>query len=328
MAGPFSSASDGTEDRSGLQRLFTPQGVAVLGSVKPGKIGHQLLTQLMAGGFSGSLYAVNPGAEAPAEYPAVQAFASVAAIPGTLDLALVAVPAAHAQAVVEECGARGVAAAVVFTSGFGEVGRLAEERALAETARRFGMRLVGPNCAGIMNTRARLFASIEVRALPGRAAFATQSGAVGGAVLALAETRGIGFSKFVSYGNRADVGEVELLDYLAADPDTDLIALYLESLQDGRAFMDAVRRAAGRKPVLLIKAGRSSSGLRAAGSHTGSLAGSDRVFQAMVRRSGALRVPGIEEMLDLCQGFASLPPPAGDRIAVVTNSGGPGILTS
>jgi len=308
--------------------MFAPRSVAVLGSVKPGKIGHQLLTQLIAGGFPGRLYAVNPGAEAPAEHPAVQGFASVAAAPETPDLALVAVPAAHAQGVVEECGARGVAAAVVFTSGFGEIGRLAEERALAETARGLGMRLIGPNCAGIMNTRARLFASIEVRALPGRAAFATQSGAVGGAVLALAETRGIGFSKFVSYGNRADVGEVELLDYLAADPDTDLIALYLESLHDGRGFMAAVQRVAARKPVLLIKAGRTSSGLRAAGSHTGSLAGSDRVFETMVRQTGALRVAGIEEMLDLCQGFASLPLPAGDRIAVVTNSGGPGILTS
>jgi len=323
MAGRCSSASEGV-----LDRLCEPGAVAVVGSVKPGKIGHQLLTQLVEGGFPGALYAVNPGSEAPPEFPAVRAAAAVSAVPRGLDLALIAVPAAHALSVVEECGRKGVGAAVVFTSGFGEVGRVEEERILGETARRFGLRLVGPNCAGIMNTAAGLFASIEVRALPGRTAFITQSGAVGGAVLALAETRGIGFSKFVSYGNRADVGEVDLLEYLAGDPETELIALYLESLQDGREFMAAVRRTAAIKPVVIIKGGRSQAGLRAAGSHTGSLAGSDRVFEAMVHQSGALRVPGIEEMLDLCYGFTTLPLPQGENIAIVTNSGGPGILTS
>ena len=147
-------------------------------------------------------------------------------------------------------------------------------------------------------------------------------------MLALAGIRGIGFSKFVSYGNRVDIGEVELLDYLEGDPHTEVIALYLESLQNGRAFMQALRRVTRRKPVVIIKAGRSTSGLRAASSHTGSLAGSDEIFEAMIRQSGALRVPGIEEMLDLCHGLSSLPPLGGNRLAVVTNSGGPGILTS
>ena len=146
---------------------------------------------------------------------------------------------------------------MVFTSGFSEIGNSDEEAELKETADSYGVRLIGPNCAGIMDTHAGMYSSIEVRALPGKTAFITQSGAVGGAVLALAKLRGIGFSKFVSYGNRADIGEVELLDYLESDPQTDVIALYLESLQNGREFMRAVSRVSRRKPVLIIKAGRS-----------------------------------------------------------------------
>jgi acyl-CoA synthetase (NDP forming) len=319
MAAPSSSA---------FERLFEPQEVAVFGSVKRDKIGHQLITQLTAGGFPGSILAVNPKGESPEGYSHIPGHLSLSDVPAPPDLALIAVPAQFAEQVVASCGEAGVPFAVVFTSGFSEIGNTGEEERLKSTAGRHGVRLIGPNCAGIMNTSASLYASIEVRALPGKTAFITQSGAVGGAVLALAAIRGIGFSKFVSYGNRVDIGEVELLDYLESDPHTEVIALYLESLQDGRSFMQAVRRVTRDKPVVIIKAGRSTSGLRAASSHTGSLAGSDEIFAAMIRQSGALRVPGIEEMLDLCHGLASLPPMDGRRLAVVTNSGGPGILTS
>ncbi len=308
--------------------LFRPQGIAVFGSVKKGKIAHQLITQLSEGRFPGWIAAVNPKAESPDGYPSITAYTSPDSVPQSPDLALIAVPAQYVESVVESCGAAGIPYAVVFTSGFSEIGRNEEEKKLKAAADRNGVRLIGPNCAGIMNTSAGLFASIELRALPGKTAFITQSGAVGGAVLALAEIRGIGFSKFVSYGNRVDIGEVELLDYLEADPETEVISLYLESLQNGREFMKAVDRATRRKPVLIIKAGRSAAGLRAASSHTGSLAGSDEIFAAMIKQTGALRVPGIEEMLDLCDGLCSLPRLAGKRIAVVTNSGGPGILTS
>jgi acetyltransferase len=319
MAGPSSSVFDG---------LFDPETVAVFGSVKKEKIGHQLITQLTAGGFEGAIMAVNPKAERPEGYPDIEGYSDLMQVPSPPDLALVAVPAQFTEQVIESCGVAGVPFAVVFTSGFSEIGNTEQERQLKNTAWRYGIRLIGPNCAGIMDTAARLFASIEVRALPGKTAFVTQSGAVGGAVLALAKIRGIGFSKFVSYGNRADIGEVELLDYLETDRHTEVIALYLESPQNGRAFMEAVRRVALEKPVVIIKAGRSASGLRAASSHTGSLAGSDDIFAAMILQSGALRVPGIEEMLDLCHGLTSLPPMGGRRLAVVTNSGGPGILTS
>jgi len=311
-----------------LDRLFHPRSVAVFGSVKRGKIGHQLLTQLVEGGFPGALLAVNPRAEAPEGLPSVPAFAALKPSAQPVDLALVAVPAPFVNEVILSCGAAGVPFAVVLTSGFAEAGHVEEERALARAACQAGVRLIGPNCAGIMNTASRLYASIEVRALPGRTAFLTQSGAVGGAVLGLARERGIGFSTFVSYGNRADIDEAELLEYLSEDPQTGVIGLYLESLSDGREFLRTVQRVTRRKPVVIIKAGRSGSGLRAAGSHTGALAGSDAVFQAMVQQSGAVRVPGMEEMLDLCEGFTRLAPLAGSRVVIVTNSGGPGILTA
>lgn len=313
---------------SAFERLFDPKAIAVFGSVKRDKICHQLVTQLTAGGYPGSILAVNPKGESPEGYPKIPGFTDLTTVPSPPDLALIAVPAQFTEQVIRSCGEAGVPFAVVFTSGFSEVGNTEEELALRLTAERYGVRLIGPNCAGIMDTKSAMFASIEVLALPGKTAFITQSGAVGGAVLALAEIRGIGFSKFVSYGNRVDIGEVELLDYLEADPHTEVIALYLESLQNGRAFMQTLRRVTRRKPVVIIKAGRSTSGLRAASSHTGSLAGSDEIFEAMIRQSGALRVPGIEEMLDLCHGLSSLPPLDGNRLAVVTNSGGPGILTS
>jgi acyl-CoA synthetase (NDP forming) len=311
-----------------LERLFHPRSVAVFGSVKRDKIGHQLVTQLVEGGFAGFVAAVNPKGESPEGLPGVAACASLGQVPPPVDLALVAVPAPFVVEVVRACGSAGVPFAVVLTSGFSEAGHAEEERVLRQEAAAAGVRLIGPNCAGIMNTASRLYASIEVRALPGRTAFITQSGAVGGAVLGLARERGIGFSTFVSYGNRADIDEVELLEHLEADPETDVIGLYLESLADGRAFMRTVRRVTRHKPVVIIKAGRSGAGLRAASSHTGSLAGSDAIFQAMVTQSGALRVAGMEELLDLCDGLTRLPPLRGSRVAIVTNSGGPGILTS
>jgi acetyltransferase len=190
------------------------------------------------------------------------------------------------------------------------------------------MRLIGPNCAGIMNTGSRLSASIELPARPGRIGFITQSGAVGGAVLSLADARGIGFSKFVSYGNRADLGEAELLEYLAEDPETAVIAMYLESVTDGVRLLPVLAAAAAAKPVIAIKAGRTEAGRRAAGSHTGALAGADEVFAAAFRKTAVIRAAGIEELLDLCNAFCSLPPMRGRNLAIVTNSGGPGILAA
>jgi acyl-CoA synthetase (NDP forming) len=311
-----------------LDRLFYPRTVAVFGSVREGKIAHQIVTQMVRVGFTGRLVVVNPKAEGPEGFAQVPALAKAGQVEGGLDLAVLALPAQFAEEALREAGEAGAAVAVVITAGYSEAGNLEAERRLAAAAREAGVRLIGPNCAGIMNTANHLSASIEPRALPGRVAFITQSGAVGGAVLGLAGTRGIGFSKFVSYGNRADLGEEELLEYLAADPETAVIALYLESVADGRRLLPVLAAAAAAKPVIAVKAGRTATGKRAASSHTGSLAGADEVFAAAFRRAGVVRAAGIEELLDLCDAFAHLPAPAGRRVAIVTNSGGPGILAA
>ncbi len=301
-----------------LDALFNPERIAVFGSVKHGKIAHQILTQLVSGSFRGALCAVNPKGESPAEFPQITGYTRINDIKGVVDLAVICTPATFVLQVLDDCGHKEIPAAVIITSGFSEAGNRQGEEKLLECARKHGIRLVGPNCAGIMNTSSHFFASIEIRALPGRTAFVTQSGAIGGAVLAMAKIRGIGFSKFASYGNRIDIGENELLSYLAQDPDTDVIGLYVESLQNGRTFIEAAGEAVSSKPLVIIKSGRSSSGFRAASSHTGSLAGSDRVFDSMIKQVGALRVEGIEEMLDLCYGFNRLPPFKGKRIAIIS----------
>jgi len=307
-----------------LDRLFYPRAVAVVGSTAPGKLGHVLIRQILEGGFR-ALYAVNPRAQGLGEVPG---FEAVSAIGRPVDLAVIASPADTVAAVLEDCGRAGVSAAVVISAGFSEVGNLAGEEEIRRVARKYGMRVVGPNCAGIFNSACAFYPTLEVRPPVGRTALISQSGALAGAILAWAEEQGLGFSKFVSYGNRVDVDEVDLLPYLAEDPETAVVALYIESVRDGREFMRAVDAFTRRKPLVVIKAGRSKAGQRAALSHTGSLAGADAVYDAALRQCGAIRVETIEELFDLCKGFVSLPPVRGRRVAVVTNSGGPGVMAA
>lgn len=308
-----------------LDAFFNPRGVVVIGSTAPGKLGYELIRQLQAGGYAGALYAVNPKAQGVGNVPG---FSAVTALDGPADLAVVVSPAATVAAVLEECGQAGIKAAVVITSGFGEVGNRAGEAELVHVAAQYGIRVIGPNCAGILNTGARLFATLEMRPPAGAAAFISQSGALGGAVLSWAEEQGVGISKFVSYGNRADLDEIELLPYLADDPETKVVALYVESVSRGPEFMAAVRAFTARKPLIVIKSGRSRAGQRATLSHTGSLAGADAVYDAVFKQCGAIRVDSVEEMFDLCKGFVHLPPVCGRRVAIVTNSGGPGVLAA
>jgi len=307
-----------------LHNLFYPRTVAVVGSTSPGKLGHVLIRQMLAGGFR-DIYAVNPKAQGVDEIPGV---AAVTGIGRPVDLAVIASPAATVAAVLEDCAAAGVKVAVVITAGFSEAGNVAGEEEIKRIARGSGIRVVGPNCAGILNTGYNLYPTLEVRPPAGHTALISQSGALGGAVLAWAEEQGLGISKFVSYGNRVDVDEVDLLAYLADDPDTVVVALYIESVRDGREFMRAVHAFTRRKPLVVIKSGRSRSGQRATLSHTGSLAGADAAYDAALRQCGAIRVDTVEEMFDLCKGFAHVPPVRGRRIAIVTNSGGPGVMAA
>lgn len=307
-----------------LEPFFTPRAVALVGSVSEGKLGYELLRQMLTGGYR-DVVAVNPKGQGAL---GVQGCATIGAAGLPIDLVVIASPANTVAGVLEECGHAGIKAAVIVSSGFGEAGNKAGEAEIKEIASRHGIRFVGPNCAGIINTAHHLCPTLETLPPPGRVAIISQSGALAGVLLGWAKRDGLGVSKFVSYGNRADVNEVDLIEYLADDPETGVVAVYVETVSDGRAFMSAATRCSAVKPVIVIKAGRGESGQRATLSHTGSLAGSDAVYDAAFRQSGAIRVDSAEEMFDLCRAFIGMPQPKGKRLAIVTNSGGPSILAA
>lgn len=309
--------------------LFRPSSVAVVGaSAKPGKVARAVFENLVAGGFPGAIYGVNPRG---GRFLGREFLPSVDAIPGPVDLGIFVVPP---DAVLEELprlAARGMRAAVVLSAGFKESGPegAERERKLRDAAARLKVRILGPNCLGIIDPGGRLNASFAAGTPPpGSIAFFSQSGALCAAILDWALGQGIGFSKFISLGNEADIAETEVLEFLAEDPGTRVILGYLESVGDGRRFLECARRATARKPVVLMKAGSTVAGARAASSHTGSLAGSDRAYGAAFRQAGILRAASLEELFDLAVAFALQPLPAGERLLVVTNAGGPGILAA
>ncbi len=310
--------------KTSIDKLFYPRGVAVIGSASEGKLGYELIRQMLNGGYR-DVFVVNPKARGALSVPGYDA---ISKIDHPVDLAVVVSPPATVPGVLDECGRAGVGAAVIITAGFSEVGNHVGEEEIKRAAQQHGIRFVGPNCAGILNTENCLFPTLETHPPAGGAALVAQSGAVGGIFLAWAKQHGLGVSKFVSYGNRGDLSEIDFLNYLASDPETQVVALYIESVANGRRFMEAVQTCANQKPVVVIKAGHTQSGQRATLSHTGSMAGADAVYDAALRVSGAIRVRTIEEMFDLCKGFLSVPLPKGRRVAVVTNSGGPGVLAA
>lgn len=307
-----------------LKNLLNPQSVAVIGSASPGKLANVLIHRLRDGGMK-KLFAVNPKGKGVEE---IHGFFSVQEIGEKVDLAVIAAPASTVPSVMEDCGKAGVRAAVIISSGFSEVGNHDGEEQVREIAKKYGIRFVGPNCAGIANPHAGLVATIETAPIKGSIAIISQSGAVGGAFMAMSAEQKLGISKFLSFGNGGDLSVIDFLTYLKQDKDTKVIAMYLESIGDGRAFMSALRDVTREKPVVLVKAGRTGTGQRAALSHTGSMAGSDAVFDAALRQCGVLRADTLEELFEFCKGFALLPPVAGNRLLVVTNSGGPGVMTT
>ena len=318
-------------DPKDIQRLFYPRGVAVIGSASKGKLGYELIRQVLDGGYE-HVFAVNPKAQGVAStetYPyTAPGYDAVAKIEQPVDLAVIASPPSTVPGVLKDCGTAGVEAAAIITAGFSEVGNHEAEDELRDVADRCGIRFVGPNCAGIVNTAHALYPTLETRPPAGTASVVAQSGAVGGVVLAWAKQYGLGIGKFVSYGNGADLNEIDLLRYLADDPDTEVVALYIESTSDGPAFMEALRACTRRKPVVVIKAGRTQAGQRATLSHTGSMAGADAVYDAALKQCGAIRVHTIEELFDFCKAYTNVPPMAERRIAIVTNSGGPGVMAA
>jgi acetyltransferase len=317
-------------ERQPLEALFQPRSVAVIGaSERPGSVGRTLFWNLIRSPFGGTVYPVNPRRTS---VLGVRCCASLAEIPEPVDLAVIATPAAGVPELVEQCVAAGVGAAIVISAGFREVGGagLALEARLREAMRGSGLRLLGPNCLGLMNPRSGLNATFASRqAEPGHVGFLSQSGAICTAVLDWSRRQKVGFSAFVSMGSMLDVGWGDLITYLGDDPATRSIVIYMEAIGDPRSFLSAAREVALTKPIVLIKGGRSEEAARAAASHTGALAGSDAVFEAALRRCGVLRVHRLSDLFDLAEVLAKQPRrPVGPRLTIVTNAGGPGVLAT
>jgi acetyl coenzyme A synthetase (ADP forming)-like protein len=312
-----------------LESFFEPQSVAIVGASRdPEKLGYAVLFNLREGGFSGDLYPVNPKAD---EILDLKAYPSVLDIPDPVDLAVIVIPYKFVPAVLEQCGQKGIPAVVVITAGFREAGRegLEREMELIEIAGRYDMRLIGPNCLGVIDTGTPLNASFAAGMPPGGPiAFMSQSGALGTAVLDMAMAGRIGFSKFVSLGNKADVSEIDLLEAWGRDPDSGVILIYVEGVPDGQKFIQVARRVTRDKPVVAIKSGVTASGSRAVSSHTGSLAGSEAAYKAAFRQAGVIRATSMERVFDYARAFAYQPLLKGERIGIVTNAGGPGILVT
>ncbi len=314
-------------EAASIARLLLPRSVAVVGASRsPQNVGHQVLRNLLGGNFDGPVYPVNPSSPHVASVPA---YPSVTAIPGPVDLAVIAVPAPAVAAVLEECGAKGVKGVVVLSAGFGEVGEGDGEVQLRHLARLHSMRLVGPNCIGMVNTAIGLDATFSpYRPSAGRVAMLSQSGAIGIAILERSQRLGLGVSAFVSVGNKADVSSNDLLQYWEDDPGTTVVLLYLESFGNPRKFARIARRVSRRKPIVAVKSGRTPVGVRAASSHTAAMASPDTAVDALFRQTGVIRVDTLEEQFDMALVLGSQPLPAGNRVAIVGNSGGPGILAT
>lgn len=314
---------------SNLQLLFNPSSVAVIGASKTaGKIGHAILQNIKSSGFAGQVYPVNPKEE---EILGYRCYKSVLDIKKPVDVAVLSVPAERALGAAEECGKAGVKFLVVVTAGFKEVGGegVKREKDLLAACRKYGMRMVGPNVVGIMDTHAPFNASFaKGMPLKGEIAFISQSGAMLLSIFDWSLSAGIGFSKFVSMGNKADLTEVDFILAAAEDPNTSVILCYMEDVADGERFLKVVREASRKKPVIVLKSGTSSAGARAASSHTGALAGSDLAYDTAFRQSGVIRANSMSDLFDLAVAFVSQPIPKGKNVTIVTNSGGPGIIAT
>ncbi|NLS76796.1 MAG: acetate--CoA ligase [Chloroflexi bacterium] len=312
-----------------LDMFFNPQSVALVGASRDEtKLGYAILNNLIHDGYQGKIYPINPKAE---DILGLKSYASVSDVPGPIDTVLIVIPGRFVAPVLKECGEKGVKGAIIISAGFREAGQEGAqlEKELVAIAKQYGIRLVGPNCLGIINTASGLNASFAPN-MPakGSVAFMSQSGALGSAVLDWALAEEVGFSSFVSLGNKADVSEIDLLAAWEEDPNTRVILGYMEGLPSGQEFMRVARRVSKKKPIIAVKSGKTAAGSRAVSSHTGSLAGSEQSYEAAFRQSGVLRADSVQELFDASIAFAYQPALKGPNIAVVTNAGGPGIMAT
>ena len=313
----------------GLDLIFSPRSIAVVGASRhPGKIGYELVHNMIINEYRGRVYPVNPKADAIHGLPC---YPSVSALPEPVDLAIITVPAASAIEAVDECGKKGIKGLIVITAGFREIGGVGvdRERELIGLVQKYGMTMIGPNCMGIINSHADVQLDATFAPTPplrGHVSLITQSGALGVAILEHAKSLGLGFAKFCSLGNKAQVSLNDLLNAWKDDPDTKLIAAYIENFGNPKNFVRIAREVTKKKPIIAVKAGRSEAGGRATASHTGSLGGSDLAAEAVFNQTGVLRANSIEELFDYTMAFSLQPLPEGNRVAVISDAGGPAIM--
>jgi acetyl coenzyme A synthetase (ADP forming)-like protein len=314
-----------------LDKIFKPKSIAVVGaSTKEGTIGFVILNNLLRYNFRGKIYPINPKADS---ILSLKCFRSVLDVPDEIDQAIIVVSRDLVKPSLEECGQKGIGGIVTITAGFKEIGGegIAKEEELMDIVRRFGMRMVGPNCYGIVNTDPSYSLNgtfSKLNPLHGKVAFLSQSGALGEVVLDYTNRLNLGISKFISIGNKADISDIDVLKYWQDDPATDVILLYLENIENAEKLLAISREITRKKPIIAVKAGRTASGARAISSHTGVLAGGDVGTGAFFDKCGILRAMSFEELFDGAMAFANQPLPEGDRIAVITNAGGPGVLAT
>ncbi|WP_326606655.1 acetate--CoA ligase family protein [Streptomyces sp. NBC_01800] len=310
-----------------MRRLMEPRSVAVIGaSNEQGKIGNSVMRNLIDGGFSGEIHPVNPRAD---DILGRKAYKSVTDVPGEVDVAVFAIPATFVASALEEVGRKGIPNAVLIPSGFAETGEQALQDEIVAIGERYGVRLLGPNIYGYYSTWQDLCATFcTPYDVKGGVALTSQSGGIGMAILGFARSTKTGVSAIVGLGNKSDIDEDDLLTWFGEDPNTKCIAMHLEDLKDGRAFVEAARATVPKKPIVVLKAGRTSAGAKAAGSHTGALAGDDAVYDDILRQAGVIRAPGLNDMLEYARALPVLPTPKGDNVVIITGAGGSGVLLS
>jgi len=310
-----------------MNRLMHPRAVAVIGaSNEDGKIGNSVMKNLINGGYQGEIYPINPKAD---QILGRTAYRSIGDVPGEVDVAVFAVPAKFVPQALREVGAKKVPAAVLIPSGFAETGNVEGQQEIVAIAREHGVRLLGPNIYGYYYTHESLCATFcTPYDVKGGVALTSQSGGIGMAILGFSRTSKMGVSAIVGLGNKSDLDEDDMLTFFESDPNTTCVAMHLEDLKDGRSFVSAAQRITKKKPVVVLKAGRTAMGARAASSHTGALAGDDKVYDDILRQAGVIRAPGLSDMLEYARGLPVLPTPKGENVVIITGAGGSGVLLS
>ncbi len=310
-----------------MNKVMKPDAVAVIGaSDETGKIGNSVMKNLINGGYMGKIYPINPSAD---KIMGLPAYKSVKDVPGDIDIAVFAIPAKFVPGALKEVGEKKIAGAILIPSGFAETGNMAGQVELVEIARKYGVRLMGPNIYGFYYTPKNLCATFcTAYDVKGKAALSSQSGGIGMAIIGFSRSAKMGVSAIVGLGNKSDIDEDDLLTFFEQDDNTEIIAQHCEDLKDGRSFAEVAKRVSKKKPIVMLKAGRTSMGARAASSHTGALAGNDKIYEDVLRQSGVIRARSLRDLLEFARGIPKLPTPKGENVVIITGAGGSGVLLS